>query len=70
MKPVTECSKGAPVNGLRQSRSQVAEHLPNDRCKTDAELPTVVATWPELPEAIKYVILAMVKAATGKVGWS
>jgi hypothetical protein len=31
-------------------------------------LATVVAAWPDLPEAIKTGILAMVKAAAGKQG--
>ena len=30
----------------------------------------VVTVWPELPEAIKAGIVAMVKAASGKDGWS
>jgi hypothetical protein len=37
--------------------------LPTDTCKTDPELAAVVATWPELPEAIRAGIVAMVKAA-------
>ena len=52
-----------PGNSLRQGPSQVAEHLPNDTCQTDPDLAAVVAAWPELPEAIKAGILAMVKAA-------
>ncbi len=37
--------------------------MPNDTCKTDPDLAAVVAAWPDLPEAIKAGILAMVKAA-------
>jgi hypothetical protein len=45
--------------------------LPKDTCKTypiptvlaDPDLAAVVNAWPELPEAIKAGILAMVKAA-------
>jgi hypothetical protein len=65
MRPLTGCSKGTPGNSLRQGPSQVAEHLPNDTCQTDPDLAAVVAAWPELPEAIKAGILAMVKAAAG-----
>ena len=37
-------------------------YLPNDVCKTDPDLATVMAAWPELPEAIKADIVVMVKA--------
>jgi hypothetical protein len=30
----------------------VAEHSPNDTCKTDPVLAAVIEAWPELPEAI------------------
>jgi len=60
MRPLTGCSKGTPGNSLRQGPSQVAEHLPNDTCQTDP----VLAAWPELPEAIRAGIVAMVKAAS------
>ena len=65
MRPLTGCSKGTPGNSLRQGPSRVAEHLPNDTCQTDPDLAAVVAAWPELPEAIKAGILAMVKAIAG-----
>jgi hypothetical protein len=50
--------------------------LPRDTCKTclplaaptDRDLATVVDAWPELPEAIKAGIVAMVKAAPGEGG--
>jgi hypothetical protein len=48
---------------LRQAPSSIAEHLPNDTCKTDPDLAAVIDAWPELPEAIKAGILAMIKAA-------
>jgi hypothetical protein len=35
----------------------------HDACKTDPDLAAVEAAWPELPEAIRAGILAMVKAA-------
>jgi hypothetical protein len=38
--------------------------LPNDTCKTDPELATVVAAWPELPAALRAGIVAMVKASS------
>ena len=44
--------------------------MPNDTCKTDPDLAALVAAWPGLPEAIRAGIVAMVKAASGKGGWS
>ena len=64
MRPQAECSNGNANNDLRQSPRQVAEHLPNDTCKTDSYLAAVVEAWPDLPEAIKAGIVAMVKAAS------
>ena len=55
-----------PDNHLRQAPPPVADHLPNDTCKTDPDLAAVVEAWPDLPEAIRKAgILAMVKAASG-----
>ncbi len=65
MRPLPECFKGTPGKSLRQGPSQVAEHLPNDTCKTDPDLAAVVDAWPELPGAIKAGIVAMVKAGSG-----
>jgi len=42
----------------------VADHLPTDICKTDPDLTAVVEAWPDLPEALKAGIVAMVKAAS------
>jgi hypothetical protein len=47
---------------LRSRAEQVAHHLPTDTCQTDPDLAAVVDAWPELPEAIKVGILAMIKA--------
>ena len=63
MRTLPECYKATPGTSLRQGTSRVAELLPNDTCQTDPDLAAVVAAWPELPEAIKAGILAMVKAA-------
>jgi len=52
-----------PDNHLSQGPPPVADHLPNDTCKTDPDLAAVVEAWPELPDAIRAGILAMVKAA-------
>ena len=38
-------------------------HWTRYSCKTDPDLAAVVDAWPELPEAIKASIVAMVKAA-------
>jgi hypothetical protein len=37
--------------------------LPTDTCKTDPDLAAVVDAWPELPEALKAGIVAIVRAA-------
>ena len=52
-------------NDLRQPSRSVAHLLPTDTCKTDPDLAAIVVAWPELPEAIKAGIVAMVKAASG-----
>jgi hypothetical protein len=39
--------------------------LPTDTRQSDPDLAAVAEAWPELPEAIKAGILAMVKAALG-----
>ncbi len=44
----------------------LTDHLPNDICKTYPDLATVVDAWPNLPEALKAGIVAMVKATSGK----
>jgi hypothetical protein len=49
--------------GLRPTIKLPADHLPTDTCKTDPALAAVVDAWPDLPEAIRVGILAMVKAA-------
>ena len=59
-----------PDNHLSQAPAPVADHLPNDTCRTDPDLAAVVEAWPDLPEALKAGILAMVKAASGKAEWS
>ena len=62
MRPQAGSPKGRLTNDLRQLAPSVAHHLPTDTCKNDPDLSAVVAAWPELPEAIKASILAMVKA--------
>jgi len=63
MRPPLGCIKGMHGNDLRQVPPLVADHLPNDTCQTDPDLAAVVEAWPELPEALKAGILAMVKAS-------
>ncbi len=68
MRPQADSFKTAPSNDLGQPAPSVAHYLPTDTCKTDPDLSAVVAAWPELPEAIRAGIVAMVKAASGKGG--
>ncbi|MGA2443740.1 MAG: hypothetical protein ABSH08_22525, partial [Tepidisphaeraceae bacterium] len=62
-----QASGGSPKikhsNGLRLSAPVVPEHLPNDTCNTDPDLAAVVAAQPELPEAVRAGIVAMVETA-------
>jgi hypothetical protein len=41
--------------------------LPTDTCKNDPDLTVLVDAWPELPEAIRAGILAMVGAASARI---
>jgi len=52
-----------PERGLRLAHESIAHLLPTDACKTDPDLAALVTAWPELPEALKAGIVAMVKAA-------
>jgi len=69
-RPSHRTAKDGSGKELRQSPPEVAHHLPTDTCQsepprptpTDPDLAAVVAAWPELPEAIKAGIVAMVKA--------
>ena len=66
MRPPLGCSKGMPDSHLSQAPPPVADHLPNDTCKSNLDLAAVVEAWPELPEAIKAGILAMVNSVGKK----
>ena len=63
MRPPLGCYKGTPGNNLSQAPPPVADHLPNDTCKSNPDLAAVVEAWPDLPEALKAGIVTMVKAA-------
>jgi hypothetical protein len=53
-------------NTLRPTGDPLAHYLPTDNRKaTPDDLAEVTAAWPELPEAIKAGILALVRAAQG-----
>ncbi len=64
MRPPLGCSKEMPDNHLSQAPPPVADHLPNDTSRTYPDLAAVVEAWPNLPEAIKDGIVAMVKAGS------
>ena len=55
-------SKAQSYTGLRSMGEPLADHLPTDTCQNDPDLAAVVDAWPELPEALKAGIVAMVKA--------
>jgi hypothetical protein len=69
-KPITDRPKTSrkvfAENDLGDNTENVAHHLPTDACRTDPDLAAVVSAWPDLSEAIKAGILAMVKAASGR----
>ncbi len=48
---------------LRQPSRAVAHLLPTDTCQKYPDLAAVIEAWPNLPEALKAGIVAMVKAA-------
>jgi hypothetical protein len=52
-----------PDSHLSQTTPSVAHHLPTDTRKTDPDLVAVIAAWPDLPEALKAGIVAMVRAS-------
>jgi hypothetical protein len=54
--------KGKRTKGLRIADPPVAHHLPTDTCQSDPDLAHIVAAWPNLPDAVKAGMLAMVKA--------
>ncbi len=64
MRPQADSPQGSLPNDLRQPAPSGAHYLPTDTCKTDPDLAAVVAAWPELPEALKAGIVAMVKATS------
>ncbi len=63
MRPQADSPKGPLSNDLRQAAPSFADHLPADTCKTDHDLAAVVDAWPDLAEAVKAGILAIVKAS-------
>ncbi len=56
--------KGLLPKDLREPAPGVAHYLPTDTRKTDPDLVAVIAAWPDLPEALKAGIVAMVKASS------
>ncbi len=69
-RPLHDSLTSKPAKRLRLSTLPDADHLPTDTRKTEPDLAAVVEAWPDLPEALKAGILAMVKAASGKAEWS
>jgi len=62
-RPLHDSPTSKPSKRLRLSALPVADHLPTDTRKTDPDLAAMVDAWPDLPEALKAGIVAMVKAA-------
>jgi hypothetical protein len=59
--------KGKTNKDLQQAADSVAHPLPTDKRKISPDLAAVINAWPDLPEAIRAGILAMVKATTAKL---
>jgi hypothetical protein len=55
--------KPTSANGLRLSPKTIGAHLAHDTRKTDPDFAVVMNAWPDLPEAIKAAIMALVKAS-------
>lgn len=64
MRPQSDSGKLNRGKGLRQPDQSPATPVPDDTCKTDPGLAEVVYAWPDLPQAIRDGIVAMVKAAS------
>ena len=56
--------------GSTSINDRLAHYLPTDGRLVDPELSFLVDAWPQLPEAIRAGIVAMVEAACGKRGRS
>ncbi len=68
LSPLASSPNASKSKGLRLSPESAAHHLPADTRQsepTDTDLATIVDAWPDLPEAIRSGILAMVKACKG-----
>ena len=68
-RPPSDSPKSIQDNGLRPNGTPLAHHLPTDNRPTSSpDLELVIASWSDLPEALRAGILAMVKSASGKAG--
>jgi len=61
-RPLHDSPTSKPDKRLGLSDLPVADHLPTDTRKTDPDLAAVVDAWPDLPEALKAGIVAMVRS--------
>ena len=61
-KPLRDPRNSNTYKILRHQPYRLAHHLPTDKRRTDPDLAAIVDAWPELPEAIRDAITAMVKA--------
>jgi hypothetical protein len=62
MRPRTESRNASRSKALRQSESVDVHNLPTDS-PFPPDLAEIVTAWPNLPEALKAGIVAMVRAA-------
>ena len=67
-RPFMDSRKGKTVNHLRLLTLDLAHFQPTDTRQIDPDLDAVIDAWPDLPDAIKAGITAMVQGVMGSMG--